>query len=268
MNYWSHKLEFAKEAQLHTDDMEAHHSKEIEACSKATILYGIPKGISKDVATGVQGTNVQMLKTDTVSALFQQSEDSHVVLLNFASYRYPGGKFLHGSSAQEESLCHASFLYDVLSRQTAYYAWNNEHLNRGLYKNRALLSPKVRFFYNGKERLADVLTCAAPNRSCIHYNRFTEEENRQELHSRIEFISSILRHDGYTPDVIILGAFGCGVFAQDAKPSQASSARYAIRHPQKSSTPSQTNGTIDRATKFSTHIHEKTRNHHEEIYTI
>ena len=208
------KMERTQIAYDHTDDMEKRFAKEIAACSKASILFD---SIPNNVVPGVQGTDVQMLKTDTVSALFQQPKDSHVVLLNFASYRNPGGGFLNGSSAQEESLCHASFLYDVLSRQTYYYAWNQKHTNRGLYQNRAILSPEIRFFHGKEERLADVLTCAAPNRSCIRNNRFTEEENSEALHSRIEFISAILRHKGYAPDVILLGAFGCGVFAQDAE---------------------------------------------------
>src|SRR5262245_39998602 len=47
-----------------------------------------------------------------------------VVLLNFASARNPGGGFLNGSQAQEESLVRASGLYGSISRMTDYYGAN------------------------------------------------------------------------------------------------------------------------------------------------
>ena len=39
-----------------------------------------------------------------------------IAVLNFASFKNPGGMFYNGSSAQEESLCHESFLYNVLKK--------------------------------------------------------------------------------------------------------------------------------------------------------
>ena len=60
---------------------------------------------------------------DTMSALIDEGHDNpgeKIAVLNFASYQNPGGKFLEGSSAQEESLCHASTLYECLSVQKDY----------------------------------------------------------------------------------------------------------------------------------------------------
>lgn len=48
--------------------------------------------------------------------------DHKIAVLNFASYVQPGGEFLTGSIAQEECLCHESFLYNVLSRMTDFYS--------------------------------------------------------------------------------------------------------------------------------------------------
>ena len=228
MNYWTKKMELSVAAREHTDDMEKRYGKEIAACAESSIVFG-PAPVSGCDA-GVQGTDATVMKEDSVSALFAQPKDSHCVVLNFASFKNPGGMFLNGSSAQEESLCHESYLFNVLVEKQDYYDWNKAHLNRGLYENRAILSPGVRFFHNGEERLADVLTCAAPNRSCIRYNRFTEDENLTALRARISFISAILRRKGYAPDAIVLGAFGCGVFAQDAE-AVAGSFR-TVRYPE------------------------------------
>ena len=135
-------------------------------------------------------------------------------VLNFASYRHPGGGFLNGSMAQEEAICHASFLYNILREFTDYYEWNEAHYNMGLYMNRALYSPDVFFFGDNENRVtADVITCAAPNRSMLLKDgRFSEEENEAALRDRIRFIRDIC--DSESVDVLISGAFGCGVFAQ------------------------------------------------------
>ena len=136
--------------------------------------------------------------------------------MNFASYKNPGGGFLNGSSAQEESLCHTSFLYNVLERETEFYDYNKQHMNRGLYHNRAIYSQDIRFFSDNKTMVCDVITCAAPNRSVLEkYGSFTEDQNMHMLKSRIRFIKSIIER--HNIDTVILGAWGCGVFKQNPR---------------------------------------------------
>ena len=159
-----------------------------------------------------------VFKGTTTDALFSDYckdwKDKKVCVLNFASYKNPGGGFLTGAQAQEESLCHTSFLYNVLEKMKPYYEWNLKHNNFGLYFNRAIYSKNIRFFNENKSMVCDVLTCAAPNRSVIEkYGSFTEEQNYDMLKSRINFIKSILGM--YDIDTVILGAWGCGVFKQN-----------------------------------------------------
>ena len=138
-----------------------------------------------------------------------------LAVLNFASYRHPGGGFLNGSMAQEEALCHASFLYNILREFSDYYEWNEANYNKGLYMNRALYSPNVFFFgEDGRNHvIADVITCAAPNRSMLLKDgRFSEKENEEALKDRIRFIRDICDNEGV--DILISGAYGCGVFSQ------------------------------------------------------
>ena len=98
---------------------------------------------------------IEVVDMDSVSAIFQYAENNTAVL-NFASYKNPGGMFVNGSKAQEECLCHESFLYNVLKENQNYYNWNNQHKNRALYLNRALYSPNIKFFHEDKELLEPV----------------------------------------------------------------------------------------------------------------
>lgn len=81
---------------------------------------------------------------DSVSCLFNLSDNGRTAILNYASYKSPGGFFLEGSPAQEEALCHESNLYPILlAFDGTYYAWNRQRLNKALYLNRALYSSGI-----------------------------------------------------------------------------------------------------------------------------
>lgn len=164
--------------------------------------------------------NITVEPLDTVSAVFLHQQGKTAVL-NFASYQKPGGGFLEGSSAQEECLCHASTLYNVLIRHPEFYTWNSRHKNNSLYTDWALYSKDIIFFENGdtltppRQLKADVLTCAAPNYSAASkYGSVSADENLTALLERIRFVLDVAE-DNHV-DTLILGAFGCGVFGQDA----------------------------------------------------
>jgi len=136
--------------------------------------------------------------------------------LNFASYTNPGGMFIKGSRAQEECLCHASFLYNVLQPfQKEYYDKNYLNKNKGLYLNRALYSPDIYFFNEDEVYPCDIITCAAPNWSAAHWTNVTREENYQVLQSRIKFVLDIALDQH--AETLVLGAYGCGVFRQNPR---------------------------------------------------
>lgn len=151
---------------------------------------------------------------DTVSALYKHKDSPRIAVLNFASFKHPGGGFVDGSMAQEEALCHESDLYNVLCKFTEFYKYNNENLNQGMYSNRAIYCRNVLFSRNGYVTFADVITVASPNKiPAIRYKSFSNAENHAALKSRIEFIRDIAENENV--DTLILGAFGCGVFLQD-----------------------------------------------------
>ena len=159
-------------------------------------------------------TKVTVEDIDSVGAVMKYGNSSSAVL-NFSSYKNPGGMFINGSKAQEECLCHESFLYNVLKEfQSDFYDWNNRHKNKALYLNRGLFSQGIWFFRENDHVECSVITCAAPNKSAAQkYQNVSDEENTKVLKSRMEFILDIAKDN--CVDTLILGAYGCGVFGQD-----------------------------------------------------
>lgn len=213
-SYWNKKEENAKYAVEHTKKMEEKYKDEIQHSIENSKIYGPNFEIKHEfVGTG----NVLLDELDSVAAVMDYSGTQKTAVLNFASYKNPGGMFINGSSAQEESLCKESFLYNVLRSFTGtYYKWNNDRKNKALYLDRAIYTPDVIFERNGKSVKCDVITCAAPNKSAAQkYQKVTDEENYDYLNKRIQFVLDIAEQQEVK--TLILGAFGCGVFGQDPK---------------------------------------------------
>ena len=211
--YYPNKEERAKLAQDHTKEMEDLYKDEIEDCIDETLAYNTN---SKFIEKRLSNKQVIIVdEIDSVGAIFKYVDINEITaVLNFASYNNPGGNFINGSKAQEECLCHESYLYNVLKGRIGYYKINHKNKNRSLYTDRALYSPNVRFTKECKDVFCDVITCAAPNKTAAQkYCNVSDEENSKVLKERIEFVLKIAQDNGV--DNLILGAYGCGVFGQD-----------------------------------------------------
>lgn len=211
----------AELAKKHTEEMDNKYKEEINLCVQNTIIYSELEDnfhMPQEVAAGKQpGAFDYILEDlDSVSAAYKYFEKGKkLTILNFASFRTPGGLFMNGSSAQEECLCHESFFYNVLRKfKPNYYNINELYLNDHLYKNCSLYSSNIIFERNDKAITCDVLTCAAPNKnSAQKYAGVTDEHNFDMLKSRIHFLLEVAAEQKV--DTLILGAFGCGVFKQN-----------------------------------------------------
>lgn len=207
MNYRSRKDELAKKAVIHTKEMSKKYKSEIALSIENTKFYdGQPI-----LETSGDLPKIEVVDLDSVSAIHRYSSENMAVL-NFASYKFPGGGFIRGSSAQEEALCQHSYLYNVISEfDSTVYEWNRNNLNKGMYLNRGLYSPDIIFDDKTK---CSVITVPAPNKSVmLKYGNFTEEENAKALLHRIKLVVDIAEENNVK--TLILGAFGCGVFKQD-----------------------------------------------------
>lgn len=214
-DYWTNKEKRVEQARKHTNEMqEKYGNGGIAKAIKNTKLYDADFECNKSVKE--QNTEIIVKDLDTVHAGRRYNLCGKVALLNFSSYKNPGGMFINGSKAQEECLCHASYLYNVLSKfVTEFYDWNNKHKNKALYLNRGLYSPNILFKYGEILFNCDVITCAAPNKSAAQkYQNVSDEENTKVLKSRIKFVLDIAKDNNV--NTLILGAYGCGVFGQDS----------------------------------------------------
>lgn len=214
MGYWTNKEEMAHRAVEWTEWMQLKYPLSIKECINNTEIFTntTPK---YDIRNKLNN-EIVIENADTVSSIFTHQNDGKVAALNFASYKNAGGCFLGGSTAQEECLCHASYLYNVLKECKSYYAYNNKHKNNALYTNRALYSPQVIFFKNDSIATCNVITCAAPNYyAAKKYLNIDKSLNSETLKQRIKFVLDVAEYKNV--DTLILGAFGCGVFGQDPR---------------------------------------------------
>lgn len=207
----------AETAKKRTLDMTHKYKEEIAYARKNSHIYTgntrVPHPLYRE------NMPVYLWNIGSVEAIFKARKTfgkGSICVLNFASYKNPGGGFLQGSRAQEECLCQSSYLYNVLREFPSYYEWNNKHLNKAMYENRAIFSPHIMFEQGEDQEFVNVITCAAPNLTPNKKYGYgiTAEENSKILESRIKFVLDIAAREQV--DTLILGAFGCGVFGQDA----------------------------------------------------
>ena len=144
----------------------------------------------------------------------------NALVMNFANAHNPGGGFLMGATAQEESLCRCSTLYASINSHKAgeMYRYNNTHPNR-VESDYMLISPKVAVFrdenYNLTESvLMGVVTVPAPNRrgaAMFASQELIEDTFRRRI--RIMLLAAAK----YRYKDLVLGAWGCGAFGNSAE---------------------------------------------------
>lgn len=158
-------------------------------------------------------TEVQIANETTLGAgLRLHKQGLSPLALNFANGIHPGGGFLSGARAQEETICRLSALYVTLLGDPMY----ESHRKRLLPDSTdwAILSPKVPVFRSddGKELdepwLLNFITCAAP-----YAPRIGQPTAGDLLKKRIHRVLAIARAYGYQD--LVLGAWGCGAFEND-----------------------------------------------------
>jgi uncharacterized protein (TIGR02452 family) len=127
-------------------------------------------------------TIVKVLNCSTIEALAQTTDGLKSGILNFASAKNPGGGFLGGASAQEESLARSSCLYASQTKDMTMYQYNRNQ-STFLYSDLMIYSPQVVFWFDDLGNpltnpvKTDIITSPAPNKGAmLQHNRKDEIE--------------------------------------------------------------------------------------------
>jgi len=167
-----------------------------------------------------QNTVLEVKNETILEAIARISVEVHnekIFALNFASAKNPGGGFLNGAKAQEESIARSSGVYPSLIKHFKMY-----EINRGLtsclYTDYMIYSPSVPVFRNDDGKLLDtplqasILTSPAVNAGVVRRLGSQKEIDaiNETMLARTEKVLSVALVNGY--EYLILGAWGCGVF--------------------------------------------------------
>jgi uncharacterized protein (TIGR02452 family) len=147
----------------------------VDAAVRGTVLYrpgsldgpAAPRGVTDGAPPRIEVTSETT--TEAARRLVVVEREAHVVALNFASARSPGGGFLGGAKAQEEDLARGSALYACQLPQRAYYDANRA-CDSMLYTDHLIYSPDVPFFRDDRNGLLEapflvsIITAPRPRR--------------------------------------------------------------------------------------------------------
>lgn len=212
-------------------------AKAVSEAKAATRLYQ-PEDYPEGLAATGEDCMITVTKNKSFEAAMKirkEHPDWKIAVLNFASATNPGGGVKTGSSAQEESLCRCSTLYPTLMQNWLWdqFYGKNRNAHDNLHTDACIYSPGVVICKTDgtwPERMeekdwvtVDVISCAAPNlrkRSGNYHNPehgLTPEISAGELYTlhkkRAEHILHVVAANH--ADALVLGAFGCGAFAND-----------------------------------------------------
>lgn len=166
-------------------------------------------------------TLIEITNEDSISCILRLAEEGEqgIMCLNFASTKNPGGGFLKGALAQEESLAVSSALYGSQLKAYDFYE-NHRNIKSCVYSDAMIYSPKVPVFRNKNGTLlnksfeVDFITSAAVNTGVVKRKEPNLKDDIPSLmDKRIEKLLSLCVKE--SQEVLILGAWGCGVFQND-----------------------------------------------------
>lgn len=221
-------LDIIEQAYYTVADRRIDLKQSIDQSVDATLLYGPAslEAIENDVEVLLKEKKfTTVIETKNCTSMEAAEEllqnEGRVGCLNFASAKNPGGGFLGGAQAQEESLARASALYPTLMKYFEEMYEYNRSQSTYLYSDYMIYSPGVVFFKDDNDVLLgnpyqmDILTSPAVNIGAMMQNNRPHElaKAKEVMMNRIDKILSVFLIQGISK--LVLGAWGCGVFRND-----------------------------------------------------
>lgn len=121
-----------------------------------------------------------------------------VCVLNFASATQPGGGFLHGRQAQEESLSRSSALYGSLKPQTEMYVYHKRHRDP-LYTDYMIYSPNVPVIRNDDGELIPPFYVSVITSAAVNFNQIIQSYyEKKKFHDNDDYYTTLNLNDNST----------------------------------------------------------------------
>jgi uncharacterized protein (TIGR02452 family) len=190
----------------------------IEQARAGTRSYPPEVALPQDMP-GAHTTQIAVTNESTLAAAHRLvAEGYNVAALNFASARHPGGGWLSGARAQEESLARASGLVPCIEGDPMYA--RHERMRDALYTSSAIYSPAVPVFRSEDVQLLEqpyllaFITAPAANAGVVlERDRSRRAQVAAAMRERVWRVLAIAATHHH--DALVLGAWGCGVFQND-----------------------------------------------------
>lgn len=217
----------AKKYYINEDNEKINIDNELDTSTKGTILFS-PEELSELAGNPLPDndfeTQFEVWRCSSLKAILKLSEEENqekIMCLNFASAKNPGGGFINGAEAQEESLARTSGLHESLLQGWEYYTIHRA-MESCFYTDTMIYSPKVPVFRKDKGELlpkpvlCNFITSPAVNAGVV---KRQEPERAHEIFGamdiRTDKMLALALDQGN--ETLILGAWGCGVFKNDPK---------------------------------------------------
>jgi uncharacterized protein (TIGR02452 family) len=190
---------------------------ELRTAKEQTRAYPPERAIHAPLPGGCE-TRIEVTNETTLAAALRLVEARHrPAALNFASAKHPGGGFLGGARAQEESLARSSGLYACLAGHPMY----DLHAHGDpMYSSYAIYSPDVPVFRDDDGALLEEpFACAFITAPAVNAKVVLERRPghgpaiRAAMEERVGRVLAIAAEHDHA--ALVLGAWGCGVFGND-----------------------------------------------------
>lgn len=170
-------------------------------------------------------TEITVVNQDCLYAAKELVDDGYIpVVINNASFKRPGGGVTGGSAAQEENLCRRTNLYESIFRfnkdMAKEYGLPVEEEQYPLpVMNGAIYSPSIAVFKASEDKnydyldepfMVDIITIAALKNPAMKDGKM-DKWSRDVTKNKIKMMLNLGIY--WENDAIVLGAFGCGAFA-------------------------------------------------------
>lgn len=212
----------ARKYYINGNNEKVNIENELETAKRGTVLYSseeLSEMAEKSFSETDFNTAFEVMNCSSLKAILQlagEEDQEKIMCLNFASAKNPGGGFINGAEAQEESLARTSALYETLLQAESFYKIHRK-MESCFYTDMMIYSPKVPVFRKDKGELlpqpvlCNFITSPAVNAGVV---KRTEPDRAGEIYGAMDtridkMLALALAQNNET---LILGAWGCGVF--------------------------------------------------------